>query len=190
MSHKNNSLKEPPVTLERVGYVLKRLERITTALEAQGGIAGDRNAVSWLKHTVTLIKKVQKENTTIKQSIGCQLAKHKTRKLVMIAYRNKIADLQRQLGATREGMGRNRYKTAGRGPDKALRQVGSIIKAAEPKIMAQQIAEAIDETSYVYKTKTGACIIRRQETPSDNAELVGVYDAGCDWREICMDLVA
>lgn len=187
----NTDLKNTPVTLERVGYVLKRIERIALALEAHGGVPGDKNAVSWLKHTVTLVRKVQKENTTIKQSIGCQVAKQKTRRKIMIAYRKKIKDLEMQLQAARQNMGRDKWaRSYVRGPDKDLRQVGSIIKASDPITMAQQIAEAIDGMSYVYKTKKGSCIIRRQATNSTNAELVGVYDSGASWRDIAMDLTA
>lgn len=176
-----------PATLKRPGYVFGRLRKVIGNIEAAGGVPNDPNGLGWLKHSLTLMQRVQKNATTEKQAAGNLRAKALNTRRVMIAYRNRIADLEAQLEAMREGISRNKYKLI-RGPDKAMRKTGAIIPKGDAVSMAHGIAEAITGKAYVYRMKTGAVQIRRNECA--RGELVGVYDEGCDWRDIAGDLVA
>ncbi len=178
-----------PATLQRPGYVFGRLRRIISNIEAAGGVPNDPNGLGWLKHSLTLMQRIQKNATTAKQSSGNLAAKARNTRKVMIAYRNKIADLETRIEAMQAGMGRNQYKLV-RSEDKELRKTGFIIPAGDAISMARAAAEAIDGACYLYRMKNGDLQLRRQATTKGGAELIGVYDEGCDWRDRAGDLVA
>ena len=61
----------------------------------------------------------------------------------------------------------------------------------DPTQAAIALADMVDFGPItVFRFESGAIQMRRTGSPPHNAEMIGVYDLGCDWRNIAQDLAA